>query len=245
MPNPPIPGRSRARRPLPISQPSPRDRAGTAGLAARAPRPSPVSLGAVLVLVLLAFAWPAPPAVAQGTKADYERAAGLRKLTENKVLNRRLEPQWLTNQARFWYRREVAGGGHEFMLVDAARAERKPAFDHARLTEALTQAGIHGVKADQLPLESLDFNSAADAIRFRLGPQEWLLSVPSYDLKRLTNAATSGLAPDPAARASRRTGAETTLIFENRTMAAVELSWLDPDGKKQAYGRVGAGERKA
>ncbi len=180
----------------------------------------------------------------QGTRGDYERAAGLRKLTENKVLNRRLEPHWLTNEPTFWYRRELAGGNFQFILVDAAKPERRPAFDHARLAQSLGDAGLKDVSPDRLPIEILSFGPAGRTVRVRAGDKVWSCDLENYHLQPATDTA-PGLAPDPGARASRRTGAETTLILDNRTMAGVELYWLDPDGKKQPYGRIGAGERKA
>ena len=62
---------------------------------------------ASLVLLLPSFR---DTARAQGTQADYERAANLRKLTEGKVLNRRLEPRWCADQRHLWFRLETAGG---------------------------------------------------------------------------------------------------------------------------------------
>ncbi len=195
-------------------------------------------------MVLAAFFFPLPAALAQGTRADFERAANLRKLTENKVLNRRLEPRWLTNDSRFWYRSELPNGSHQFILVDPAKPERKPAFDHARLAEALKAAGINDATPDRLAIDDLSVDPASGRLTIRIGGKAWSCDLQTYELKAATNAV-STLAPDPNARASRRTGAETTLIFENRTMGGVELFWVDTDGKEQAYGRLGAGERKA
>ncbi|HKX60867.1 MAG TPA: DPP IV N-terminal domain-containing protein, partial [Verrucomicrobiae bacterium] len=195
-------------------------------------------------LLLAGLLLPQPVIVkAQGTKADYERAGNLRSLTENKVLNRRLEPQWFTNDSRFWYRRELADGKNEFILVDPAQRQKRPLFDHARFAAALAKASGKEVQANRLPLDELQYNAAAGTIRFRHEGKTWTCKLESFEMKEVRDSAQTATS-DRAARASVRTGAETTLIFENRTMAAVELSWLDTEGKKQSYGRVGAGERK-
>ena len=71
-----------------------------------------------MLLCGLALAWPSTT-LAQGSWADYERAANLRKLTENKVFRDRVEPHWLTNNTQFWYRVKTGAAMHEFILVTA------------------------------------------------------------------------------------------------------------------------------
>src|SRR5947207_1600469 len=75
----------------------------------------------------------------QGTRADYERANSLRKLTANKVFKTEVKAHWFGNDTRFWYRNDLAGGGREFVLVDAEKATRRLAFDHERMAAALTK----------------------------------------------------------------------------------------------------------
>ncbi|MBL9170878.1 MAG: prolyl oligopeptidase family serine peptidase [Verrucomicrobiales bacterium] len=186
----------------------------------------------------------ASPACGQGTRADYDRSAQLRRLTENKVLNLRIEPRWLTNQARFWYRRELAGGNSQFVLVDAEQGTKVLAFDHARLAEALSRALGKPVSAERLPVDSLAYTTNGAALVVQVQGKAWECATNTYELKEVPGTASS-LPSDPSARASRRTGAETHIIFDNRTMGGVELFWLDAEGKKQTYGRIGAGERRS
>ena len=55
---------------------------------------------------------------AQGTTADYERAAALHKrFGGNKVLNTNVDPKWLEN-GQFHYRRQLPDGKSEIVLVD-------------------------------------------------------------------------------------------------------------------------------
>src|SRR5262245_3728599 len=96
-------------------------------------------------------------AFAQGTAADYQRAARLRQLTQNKVFGTSVRPQWLPGNTRLWYSVETGPGKREFILVDADKKERKPAFDHAKLAEALAKALGREVNSQQLPIDRLSF----------------------------------------------------------------------------------------
>ncbi|HJN90724.1 MAG TPA: hypothetical protein QGG93_10365, partial [Verrucomicrobiota bacterium] len=40
----------------------------------------------------------------QGSKADYERAMGLRDKLRNKVFKKHVNPNWSADGERFWYR---------------------------------------------------------------------------------------------------------------------------------------------
>src|ERR1043166_6383056 len=73
------------------------------------------------------------------TSADYARAEKFMPYnTTPLVFHSGVRPTWLADD-RFWYRNTTAEGA-EFVLVDAARATRVPAFDHARLPAALSTA---------------------------------------------------------------------------------------------------------
>jgi dipeptidyl aminopeptidase/acylaminoacyl peptidase len=52
------------------------------------------------------------------------------------------------------------------------------------------------------------------------------------------------LSPQDAPRASTRTGPETSLKFMNRSSGEVELLWLDAEGERRSYGKLGAGEQR-
>ncbi len=55
-----------------------------------------------------------------------------------------------------------------------------------------------------------------------------------------TSSATNGETP----RASRPTGADTSLTFINRTPGEVELFWLTTDGPRQSYGKLAPGAQR-
>ncbi len=77
------------------------------------------------VLSLLVFAPAGNAARAQGTRADYERAASLRARFQEKVYRDRVVPQWLDGE-RFWYRVALPGGKQETWLVEARTGKKTP-----------------------------------------------------------------------------------------------------------------------
>ena len=203
-------------------------------------------MNAALAACCLASLLVSTSAFAQGTKTDYERAASLRRLTEGKVLNRRVEPHWSADGNHLWFRRDVAGGGREFILVDAENGTRRPAFDHARLANSLEKAGVKEVRKDRLPIDNLEFAEDGNSFTFRTSGRSWHCDLQTYTLDEQTKAtAESPTTAQPSletARASRRTGAETSITFINRTAGEVELFWLTTEGERRSYGRIAPGK---
>ena len=59
-----------------------------------------------------------------------------------RVCKNSIEPNWFDDNKSFWYRNDLADGKREFVVVNADKGVRKPAFDHDRLAQALTKAGL-------------------------------------------------------------------------------------------------------
>jgi dipeptidyl aminopeptidase/acylaminoacyl peptidase len=111
-----------------------------------------------IALAMLAVVGVTSSAVAQ---ADYARAE--RMLPWNASLlvgGDDVNPRWLLDGSRFWYRNKLAGGGAEFVLVDPARNSKAPLFDNARLAAAMSVA--HDTSYDPLKLPFRDFKFADD-----------------------------------------------------------------------------------
>ena len=81
-------------------------------------------------IILSIMAFRLSPATAQGTRADYERAAQLQRLTDGKVFRTHVRPQWFDDGNHLWYRVPTGADSCEFVLVDAENGIRQPAFDH-------------------------------------------------------------------------------------------------------------------
>ncbi len=119
---------------------------------------------------------------AQGTRSDYERARGLREMTENKVFKTRVKPHWFADNTRFWYRNDLPAKASEFILVEAVKGSRGPAFDHARLAASLSEKTGKEYTATHLPMEEIEFLESENAIRFRAEGKRWKCDLGDYSL---------------------------------------------------------------
>ena len=73
-----------------------------------------------LIILFALLVAVASEAVAQGTKADYERAASVRQRFAGKVLNATLRPTWFEDDSKFWYFAQRPDGKKEWVVVDVA-----------------------------------------------------------------------------------------------------------------------------
>ena len=128
----------------------------------------------------------APALYAQGTRADYDRANGLREKLQHGVVNLPGTPHWIAESPRFWYRRTTAAGA-EFLLVDAEKGTRQPAFDHAKIAAALGTK----YKAETLPFTEFNFTDGEKAITFTADGSQWKCTVADSACTK-TGAATQG-----------------------------------------------------
>jgi dipeptidyl-peptidase 4 len=157
-----------------------------------------------LTLACAALTWTIAPVRAPAQTAalgpeDYARAE--RFLSWNVdplVLGADVRPQWLAGE-RFWYRNRIPGG-HEFILVDAARGTRERAFDHERLARVLSEAT--GVAHDPLALPLLHLEPLEDGrgLGFELDRRRWVCDVVAYECPRPATVVEQGraevLSPD-------------------------------------------------
>ena len=125
-----------------------------------------------------------PPAAAcgQGIRADYDRANRLRESVRDTVFKAKVVPHWFAEGTRFWYRNDLPEGNREFIVVDAVGATREPAFDHAKLAEALTTATGSDQQQTRVPLDSIRFHESEDAFCFRLADKRWKCDLDTYAL---------------------------------------------------------------
>jgi dipeptidyl aminopeptidase/acylaminoacyl peptidase len=96
------------------------------------------------------------------TVADYARAESrLAAKTGPLVDHAVTSVSWLKNDNdRFWYK-DTANGNTTFMLIDATKASKVPAFDHALMATALGAAGVRNATATNLPITDLEFKGGA------------------------------------------------------------------------------------
>ncbi|NRA94830.1 MAG: S9 family peptidase, partial [Planctomycetes bacterium] len=142
----------------------------------------------------------ASAALAQGSRADYERADGLRRRWQNKTYRARAQPIWIAEGTRFWYRNRLPGGASEFILVDAPSGKRGPAFDHGRLAEVLAKVTGKTCEGSKLPFERITFEGGT--LTFSAFRQKWRCALADYTLTNVGAAPSER--PDRRGRNERR-----------------------------------------
>jgi dipeptidyl aminopeptidase/acylaminoacyl peptidase len=147
-----------------------------------------------------------------------------------RVFKDRVAPHWFATNTHFWYRNDLRGGAKEFILVDAERGIRGPAFDPALLATALSRAARAEYHAEKLPFESIEFTDDLKVIRFNVGDTSWQFDLASgvcskTDVKASAPSA-SELAGDTGAGAGRQPA---------RGQRPREDSDRSPDGKWTAF----------
>lgn len=101
-----------------------------------------------------------------GQQVDYNRAERLLAWnTQNLVSGDQVDPQWMDDDNRFWYRNKT-GSGYEFVLVDPLRGSRRPLFDHYRLAASMSLANDTSYVSEKLPFSTFEFLRDETAIEF-------------------------------------------------------------------------------
>ena len=89
-------------------------------------------------------------------------------------------PHWFEGDTKFWYRNALRGGASEFVLVDAEKGARQPAFDHEKLAAALSKAAGKEFKADHLPFTNIEFSDDGKSVKFDAADKSWRCDLDSY-----------------------------------------------------------------
>lgn len=130
----------------------------------------------VVTAVALAFAAKAQQKNMLSSK-DYERAESFMYNTEQFIDRAGINPSWLPDD-RFWYTVSTPKGT-EFILVDPLKKTRIPAFDHLKLSAALSKASGKTYSGDKLPLQNLSFPADGKSLSFSADGKRW-----KYDIKK-------------------------------------------------------------
>lgn len=117
---------------------------------------------------------------AQDQPVDYHRAERfLNWNTADLVAGDQVNPIWLPDGNRFWYRNKT-GGGSEFIIVDPVRNTRAPAFDHAKLAAAMTLAADSSFEPHKLPFSVFEFTEGEQAIEFNARRKRFECTITTY-----------------------------------------------------------------
>ena len=142
-------------------------------------RRSTTRLGARLIVIGLAAV--GAPVGAQ--EVNYSRAEQLLNWNADRLVSGdQVNPQWLKDGNRFWYRNKTAAGA-EFVLVDPGAASRTLLFDHVRLAQALTAASDTAFDGNKLPFQTFKFAKDGDnesEIEFNAVRKHFTCNIQTY-----------------------------------------------------------------
>ena len=187
------------------------------------------------------------------TAADYARAESRMGYKTAPLVDHAIDRvNWLKNERapvggdRFWYR-DTANGTTTFMLIDAARASKTPAFDHAGMASALQAAGIRNVTAASLPITDLEFAAAntlivsvrGDRYRCDLAPsitcakqqiplghqQAQANGQPPSGVSATATGGNAGMSTNPVAAAPLRPGRDESVVSPDGKRAVFIRNW--------------------
>ena len=189
----------------------------------------------VLTLACLVLLASGRGADAQGTLADYRRAAtsGQRfagmtvGLVDGGV-------NWIGQSNRFWYRVSVTGG-HKFVLGDAEAWAQRPAFDHDRMATSISSALGRTYTALTLPLAALTFGADLQTFEADATDARVRCTLTDYVCARIGAALLGG------GRGSGRGGGGAAALpaatgrGAGGSGAAPSPVRISPDGKWQAF----------
>lgn len=118
----------------------------------------------------------------------YDRANKLSGLSKGRVFKATVTPNWFANSTRFWYKNDLAGGTKEFIVVDAERGTREPAFDHKKLAAGLAKASETNVDPSKLPFDVIRFVDEARAVEFTVSGATYQCNLAKYECTKLKKA---------------------------------------------------------
>ena len=182
--------------------------------------------------------WRYQPYRAPGTSQSEIRPSGGQA---PRVYRARVRPHWFDDNRQFWYRNDLPNDRREFILVNAEKGLRQPAFDH----QAVARQIGPDTDPERLPIEELQFSEDGRSILLVGRNRAWRLDRQTGRLSPETAPPPTlgDLTPERRPRPSRRTGPETEITFVNRLDQPVQLFWLDDQGRRQPYGTLEPGAR--
>lgn len=120
---------------------------------------------------------------ANDAEQDYARAEKFLPWNVAKLIETlRVEPHWIEGGDRFWYRID-SPNTKEFWLVDPGRKTQKPAFDHKKLADSLSQQKGESYQPDRLPFRQISFVGEGEAIQFSFDKKIWVCDLKTYQCR--------------------------------------------------------------
>jgi dipeptidyl-peptidase-4 len=139
----------------------------------------------VSFLIFFILSWFLTGLPAQGTLADYQRAEKfLPKNVGKMIFYTQVIPNWVKGTSRSWYKNDIQEG-KEFILVDAKKKSRKPAFNHQKLAKALSRLMEKEYQPYDLPFDSFQWADNGKAVTFSMDSQYIKCNLKTYKCEKI------------------------------------------------------------
>ncbi|HWP39044.1 MAG TPA: DPP IV N-terminal domain-containing protein [Gemmatimonadales bacterium] len=113
-------------------------------------------------------------------QVDYRRAEQMLDWHASRmVAGDSVEPQWMPDGNRFWYRNKISAGA-EYVMVDPVATVRRLVFDNARLASAMSLARDTSYDPVKLPFSRFRFVEGERTIEFNANKKRFHCDLAAY-----------------------------------------------------------------
>jgi len=113
----------------------------------------------------------------------YRRADDLLKKTADKVFYGNVRPVWIGKSNNFFYE-NLTPDGTKYLIVDAEKASKRPAFDHIRFAKSLQAETGAAIDPGKLPIRNIVFSDNLLSFAFTYDNNNWICNLKDYKLKK-------------------------------------------------------------
>jgi dipeptidyl aminopeptidase/acylaminoacyl peptidase len=114
---------------------------------------------------------------------DYQRAEKFLSINTSPLVTGAVSGQtWLTEEKLFYKR--TTPEGFEYVIADIKTRDKKPAFDHQKMADALTSMEIKDVKSTSLNLSQVSLSADGQTLTFNVESKRFSLNLTSYEIKK-------------------------------------------------------------
>jgi dipeptidyl aminopeptidase/acylaminoacyl peptidase len=161
---------------------------------------------------ILAMLLTAGVVAAQGTKADYDRAASLGNKYKGQVFRDKVDLSAMPDNEHFSYKVATGPGTWEYILVDPVKGDRKVGFDHAQVAKLLGEVTKTDLNPNKLPIEEWSLGKDG-VIHLRSKEKTWGVDPVKGEIKPAPYPA----APDKRVKFERYTTVSRPAEAEGKT----------------------------
>ncbi len=174
--------------------------------------------------------------LAQGTRADYERAAKIERLWNSAYTARDLKPQWLSGSS-LWYT-SIVNGHPQYTFIDCATGISRPLFNHQTAAQSLN------LDPGSLTFDRLEVIADRALALSTSGGIIWSISLDTSaaTLAAEADARRFHLSPLREPVPSRVSTLSTAIILKNSLPTKLSIFWIDAEGRRHPYAALPAGE---